>query len=265
MTGPSAAVRRQGLWLLVSGVILVFGAWAAFDIAQGMLPGHPLQVVDRWTFTAFQRLRTPAWDQVMVSLTECGDAGVVWGVALAAGGWLAWRRAFRSLVYGLAAVGGGALINTTVKLCVHRARPTDLHFSGASLYSFPSGHSTTNTLLYGFLIVLVWRISARRRAALAAACGVFVGAICISRLYLGAHWLSDVAGGLLCGAVWLGLVSRLYGVRPAPDVAPPGLLVTVAIALVACSGVNILVNHAADVARYAHPAPQATTALERRE
>ena len=244
--------RAEGWRVLLLAVAVILAAWAAGEIIEDWLPGHPLQAADQWTFATLRGLRTPAVDQVMITLTECGDALVVWGVALAAGVWLAWRRAWRPLGYGLIAVGGGSLINSAIKLAVHRARPTDLHLAGASPYSFPSGHSTTNAVLYGFLIIVVWRqIGLQRLAPVMAVSAIFVAAICFSRLYLGAHWLSDVAGGLIFATAWLILLTRLYSRRPAPDVAPLGLLMTAAIALVVFSGISIALDHAADLHRYA--------------
>jgi len=249
----NASLRPSEGWrLLVLAVLVIFAAWAVGEIIEDWLPGHPLQAADRWTFTTLRALRTSAVDQVMITLTECGGALVVWGVALSAGAWLAWRRAWRPLVYGAAAVGGGSLINSAIKLAVHRARPTDLHLAGASAYSFPSGHSTTNAVLYGFLIVLVWRqVGVRHLMPVVAACAVFVAAIGFSRLYLGAHWLSDVMGGLIFAAAWLVLLAKLYDRRPAPDISPWGLLITAVIALAVFSGISIFLDHATDLHRYA--------------
>ncbi len=240
--------------LLLLATVLIAGAWVLAEAAEHLLPGRPLLAADQWTFTSLRAHRTPAVDQVMITLTECGDAVVVWGVALAAGGWLAWRRAWRPLAYGMAAVGGGSLINTAIKLAVQRARPTDLHFTGASLYSFPSGHSTTNAVLYGFLLILLWRqMPSGRWRITAAACALLVAAICFSRLYLGAHWLSDVIGGLIFASLWLGLLFRSYRAYPLPDIGALGLVLTAAVALAVCAGANIGFNHTGDLHLYALP------------
>jgi len=250
---PAAPVRPAEGWrLVILAVAVILAAWAAGEILEDLVPGHPLQAADRWTFTTLRALRTAAVDQVMITLTEGGDTLVVWGVALSAGAWLAWKRAWRPLVYGLAAVGGGSLINSAIKLAVHRARPTDLHLAGASAYSFPSGHSTTNAVLYGFLLILMARqVALRRLAPVVAACVLFVGAICFSRLYLGAHWLSDVAGGLVFASAWLVLLARLYHRQPAPDIEPWRLLIVTLAALVVFSGAEIGLHHQADLVRYA--------------
>ena len=247
-------MSREVWRLALLAAAIIFAAWVLFEAAEHLIPGHPLQVADQWTFATLRAHRTPMLDQVMITLTESGDALVVWGVALAAGGWLAWRRAWRPLVYSAIAVGGGSLINTAIKLAVQRPRPTDLHLAGASLYSFPSGHSTTNAVLYGCLLLLLWRqMSPGPWRATALAAAIFVAAICFSRLYLGAHWLSDVAGGLVFATLWLWLVFRSYRARPAPNIGARGLLVTAALALAIFAGASILLNHTTDLHRYALP------------
>ena len=94
---------------------------------------------------------------------------------------------------------------------MHRARPGELLYSGWSAFSFPSGHSTVNVVLYGFLAFLIareFRPALRVSVALGAATLIFL--IAFSRLYLGAHWLSDVLGGLAFGSAWLALLGLSY-------------------------------------------------------
>lgn len=94
-----------------------------------------------------------------------------------------------------------------LKTLVDRPRPT----AGAiedlvATASFPSGHMVRATVGLGLLVLLVgrWRPAWRTPAMLAAAlCLVVLGA---ARVASGEHWPSDVAGGLLLGAAWLGLV-----------------------------------------------------------
>ena len=114
-------------------------------------------------------------------------------------------------------------------------------------------------MLYGFLAVLVarkFRPAPRLSVALGALILVFL--IAVSRLYLGAHWFSDVVGGAAFGSAWLMLLSLFYLRRPAERIGSPALLVAACAALVLAGGVNIFQNHATDVGRYAvQPAARA--------
>src|SRR5947207_6364128 len=132
---------------------------------------------------------------------------VAMAVLMVAGAIYLLVRREKLLLYGwlVAFIGGGAL-DWALKTIFRRDRPSFpdpfVHVLG---YSFPSGHSMGSLIGYGMLAYLVAH-SVRRRGIdlLVAACaGVLVLAIGFSRLYLGAHYLSDVLAGFAAGIVWL--------------------------------------------------------------
>ena len=106
----------------------------------------------------------------------------------------------------LAASGLGGLVVRGLKAAFARDRPLEA-IVDASGWSFPSGHAFGAMVFYGFLVALVWRSTERRdvRAAAVAAGALVVGAVGLSRVALGVHFLSDVAGGWAAGAAWLAL------------------------------------------------------------
>ena len=53
------------------------------------------------------------------------------------------------------AIVGATLLNTAIKVALHRPRPGNPLYEGWSAFSFPSGHSTVNVVLYGFLALLI--------------------------------------------------------------------------------------------------------------
>ncbi len=90
-------------------------------------------------------------------------------------------------------------------------------------FSFPSGPVTMATVVYGFFAVLIAReMPGRKRAWPYVLAGLLVALISFARLYFGAHWLSDVLGGILLGTGWIALlglayrrrVTRSFWVRP---------------------------------------------------
>ncbi|MBO0453344.1 phosphatase PAP2 family protein [Candidatus Enterococcus murrayae] len=96
--------------------------------------------------------------------------------------------------------------NHSLKLFFHRARPTILpHMVSEHSLSFPSGHATASTLLYGTLIFVMALFFKEKTPRLIAqiVVGLLIFSIVVSRIYLGVHYPSDVLGGVLFSSSWL--------------------------------------------------------------
>lgn len=194
-------------------------------------------------------------DQVMVAITELGDAAVVIPVLIVTLVWLAWQQTWRAAFYGLAAVAGASLFAFLMKITLRQTRP-DTIFAGWNSYSFPSGHTTASAALYGFLVVLICReVGVRARLLVTLAASLLVGAIAFSRLYLGEHWLSDVTAGLAFGMAWVALLGIVYMQHARREVRAPGLAAAGLSALLLAGGLHIATAHARDMGRYALTLP----------
>ncbi len=117
------------------------------------------------------------------------------------------RRRAEALGYASAALSGWALYGL-FKFAFRRARPHVIPrlMRGSGWYAFPSGHATLAPLVFG-LGALIWTAPwprVARLSLLAAAAGLSV-LIAFSRVYLGMHWPTDSAGGLLLGLGWAAL------------------------------------------------------------
>jgi len=104
-----------------------------------------------------------------------------------------WTRIFLAMLLAMMLAG---VTGTVIKRTVPRARPsvhTDVRWGGprftSKYHSFPSGHVGASTAFFGVLLI------ARRRVGLA--CLPIPILIGVSRMYIGAHYLSDV----VCAAV----------------------------------------------------------------
>lgn len=152
-------------------------------------------------------------------LTHTGSGFVPYAlVALA--GFLLGRTARQRILAAaacLVCLVAAQAVRFSVMALLSRPRPATAHWAtDAGHWSFPSGHTTTSAVTAGLLVLAVWIRAPRGRYPIAAAVaswGVLVG---LTRVYLGVHWFSDVVGGWLFAAWWLGLAA--YGVtRFAPD------------------------------------------------
>lgn len=206
-----------------------------------------------------QSLRTPWGDRAMVAVTMLGDTTVTIAVTVSAAAALALARRTRlalGLVTTMACASGFAL---AMKLAIQAPRPAAL-FSGADAFSFPSGHATSAATLYGALgLVALIGAPAWTGRTVAALLAVLIGAIAFSRVYLAAHWPSDVAAGLLFGAAatsGLALVFRRYAVPPG---AAGAALAAAAVALAGAGSWHISRDFRSESAIYAPPPPPLAT------
>ncbi|MGX5829930.1 VTT domain-containing protein [Mesorhizobium sp. 43Arga] len=241
----------RGLALLA--LLVIGSAWLFFGILEDVVSGDPLVRADTAIYQALQELRTGPGDAVVLVLTELGDTVVVIAVTAAVLLWLVWKRAWRTAAYWLVAIGGASALNTVIKVTLHRARPTELFYTGWSAFSFPSGHSTVNLALYGFLAFLIGReIRSTWRLPVAFTALSFVLLIGFSRLYLGGHWFSDVLGGFAFGTAWLAILAFFYLRREeAHPIGITGMTVVACLALGVGGGLNVARHHALDTDRYA--------------
>jgi len=163
-----------------------------------------------------QSFDPPAWAAFMDWVSFFGNRWTPDALAVATALlFFVWRR--RSEAAGLLlSTGGGAILSRAFKALVARPRPSAELVGFAyksSEASFPSGHVIFYVCYFGFLFftayALLPRGSLRRRAALALA-PLPILVVGLSRVYLRAHWPSDVLGAYLLGGVWLGFSLAMY-------------------------------------------------------
>ncbi len=238
--------------LLVGAIVLIGAIWLFLGILENVATGDPLVRVDVEAYRFLQGLRSPWADALMVGATELGDTLVVVSVAAAVLAWLLWQRAWRTSLYWVAAVCLASLFNTAIKLTLDRPRPLPDLYVGLGAFSFPSGHSTVNTAMWGFLAVLViGNLGGGARVWLIGAIGALISLIAFSRIYLGAHWLSDVIGGIAFATAWITLLGVAYINHRPKRIASGGLLGAAIVALLGAGAFNIDRHHAIDTERYA--------------
>jgi membrane-associated phospholipid phosphatase len=196
-----------GLSLTVTVAALVAAGWAFGALLQDVLAGDELALVDRPVWLFLLRHREPWLTTAARVVTDLGGAAVLLPVVLLAGlGWW-WRaRTWQPLLLLAASEAGARLLQVSVKLLVGRPRPpVAFALAAASGYSFPSGHATDAAAVYGMLAALLAAASPswRRKVTVWAVMVGVIGAVGLSRMYLGVHWLTDVLGGFALGGAWL--------------------------------------------------------------
>lgn len=200
-------------WLVAGGCASAAGVLAVL-VSLGWAP---LLRFDTSVEMAAHRLVAPAtWLRVTATVvTQFGAPVVVDVITVVAAVMLLARRRRRAALFVVAVRVGALAIETAVKAAVGRPRPPlSLHLVHATGLSFPSGHATGATAVYGALLLL--RPTRRRGVAVV----VIVAGVAASRVLLGVHYVTDVAAGMLLSTAWLALLARYA--QPVPLGQPPG-------------------------------------------
>jgi undecaprenyl-diphosphatase len=163
------------------------------------------QAIQSWVH-GFTR---PMLTKVMRGLSAIGSPYTLAPAVALAAGMLWWRRLKDDAVLVAAAALGGVALDEVMKLHFRRLRPeAPWALVHEHSFSFPSGHSVLAMVMYGVIVYKTQdKLNSRwARAALMVGAFLMVVGIGLSRVYLGVHYPSDVAGGYFVGAVWLGAV-----------------------------------------------------------
>ncbi len=156
---------------------------------------------------------TPINDNIMLFITHMGDVqNLMLVIAVLSLGLLVLKQ-FRQTIFFATACGGAAVFNIGLKVLFHRSRPELWpRLIPEHDFGFPSGHAMGSTAVVVALVVLLWKTQWRWLAMLFGA--GFVVAICVSRLYLGVHYPSDVIAGVLVSVAWVGTIARFPFLNP---------------------------------------------------
>ncbi|HVG19256.1 MAG TPA: phosphatase PAP2 family protein [Blastocatellia bacterium] len=162
-----------------------------------------------------QSVRIPGFGPLMIWLSLLGSGWVPTALVGGVGITLALAR-FR-LEGGVCIVGVtlGAVLNSLLKVMTGRPRPDPALVDVIKLYnhdSFPSGHVVFFVEYFGFLFFLSYVLlrRGRLRSVLLLLFGILIVLIGASRVYMGAHWPSDVLGAYLAGGIWLMVMISIY-------------------------------------------------------
>ena len=191
------------LWLLSGAVIL---SWIAQRTQ--FFPG------DMSITKMLQKRKNPWLRSFMIGISEIGFPKLAVPLTFCFAG-IFWALRFRLEAIFILLTSSSNLLNALVKRLIKRPRPTNELVSVVRVInepSFPSGHVMHYTNLFGLLTYLLatnWH-SGKLRNALIAVCSALIICIGPSRVYLGAHWPSDVMAGYLYGGLWFGGVMVLY-------------------------------------------------------
>jgi membrane-associated phospholipid phosphatase len=206
-SGPVGSYAPILLVMAVGGIAAIGAGYLFVELAeQVQLTTSLVYRMDRVIHTWFGQERQAAMTSLLRAATSIGGTAGLGTIVAVVAATLLVRKERASAIFIVVTAGAGALLNLGLKTIFARMRP-DLASALVIMrsYSFPSGHAMSSFIAFGALAYLALRQPwpwAARSAGLAIAMTIVV-LVGLSRVYLGVHWASDIAGGWSAGAVWL--------------------------------------------------------------
>jgi len=184
--------------ILLAGVFILLAA----IVASGAVNG-----IDVVAVNYVYSLRSEILTRIMLGVSFLGSAPFI-SIAAIIFVLAFWIKRYKNEAIILAAtLLSSVAIDNALKYFIRRGRPDVAALDTGITYSFPSGHAMNSLVFYGLLAYFAPRWIKNRRALFAvdAAAIILVALIGFSRIYLGAHYLTDVVAGWVAGLVVLGI------------------------------------------------------------
>ncbi len=207
-----------GGWAVIALGLTLLGQAITGPLESTMEPAE--SDLARWV----EDQRTPTLNDVAPVVSFLGGfLTVAVLVSLIALGLWFWKRDVRPVLFAVLSCVGASAMYFSAAVSVDRERPPVRILDPGldPLHSYPSGHVAAATALYGMLVVLVWTYAGRRARGWATLLLVLPLLIGASRLYEGAHHLSDVLSSLLFVSVWVVVAAKVLLSDRAAHTQPP--------------------------------------------
>ncbi|MFT3804313.1 MAG: phosphatase PAP2 family protein [Burkholderiaceae bacterium] len=203
---------KDGKWFAWCFVCLLVGSFIILTSeVQEALAGQKelIGVIDQRLLALVVEHRTPALNAIAIDVTALGSgAGLAILTAFLCVFFVLDRRP-RLAAHALLAAGGAAGLTAALKFYFERSRPdVSLRLVEIQGFSYPSGHSLASAAIYFTCAILIAR-PLPGLASRSVIWGFFlalIGAIGLTRIYLGVHFFSDVLAGVMVGIAWAALV-----------------------------------------------------------
>jgi membrane protein DedA with SNARE-associated domain/membrane-associated phospholipid phosphatase len=194
-------------------------------------------MLNRAIFYIFRIIRNPSTDDVMLWITLLGDKTVLIPTVGVLIGFLALKKNWHTAYHAFALLLLTTASVSIFKHLIHSVRPWGIVNSPED-FSFPSGHTTLSTTFYISLgLLLAGASNLQRRWLPFLLIATLVTVISISRLYLGAHWFTDVMGGWILSATLLTLIGISYNRKAEKHLNVKDIFITTIISLLIFLGV----------------------------
>lgn len=191
---------------VVVALIIVIGGINLFielteELKDNLLPQYDQAITDY-----IISFRNPALTKYFIFITNVGDFyGYLIVLAISSVISFFVFKKWRGVVQTILVLLLASISNMMLKRFIDRARPGIEHLVSVETLSYPSGHAMSAMAFYGFVIYLFFRFKINRflKVAIIIFMAFIILSIGLSRIYLGVHYPSDIAGGYIAGFIWV--------------------------------------------------------------
>lgn len=201
-------IQRFQVYPLLLNIISIY---VMAKIMESVLKGGRVHGLDIAVGYFFEKFQSPFLTDVFVAITSLATPTSLTIVGCALAAYFVYRRRWYFLALLPSSLLAGVISFSVLKKLMHVPRPLFAMVATAD-FSFPSGHAVVAVIFFG-LIAYFFKDSIRSvvwRRIYIFACVLLAVAVCVSRLYLNAHWLSDILAGVALGVFWITLFIILF-------------------------------------------------------
>ncbi len=211
---PRLASTPPVAQVLIGALLLIVILWPLGEVVSSAA----ITEIDREVIELSVEIREPALNSLMHFLTLLGGTLFV-TLVLGAAGIIVYlvERQKRWPVFLTWTIVGSVGLDNLIKMLVDRPRPDFHRLTDVSGSAFPSGHSSAAAALFLALAFLLTRRMNGGRAWVWGVAAVVACLVAVSRVYLGAHWPTDVIGGLALGGCWTGVMAKATAAWPSSE------------------------------------------------
>ena len=199
--------RRHWYALLLN----LFSIYLFFKLVDDVVEQRLVTQFDALITSQVMLLWNPAWTKAMVFTTNIANPLVFLLLSLVLLFFLVHKQKWYYALFLVASVAGGIFWELLTKQLIQRARPEN-SLIAVSGPGFPSGHATAAIIFFSVLL-FAYRNEFKSQVArtgfmiLNIAIVLLIG---FSRIYLHAHWMSDVVAGYALGILWMTLLVLIF-------------------------------------------------------
>lgn len=192
---------------------------AGFAVLSFLVITFPPSAIDLYISEELQERDSALLREFMIWVSWFGNIPVSPALVCLTAGAFLFRHYKREAFFVLLSLLSG-VISTGLKALIDRPRPTAEFVTiieKANYQSFPSGHTLFYTVFFGFLIIIMGNLKSLNRyfrLIIAFFCLSMILLVPVSRVYLGAHWFTDVLGGFMLGIICLYALGYFYLLKP---------------------------------------------------